>query len=88
MQWSINFQKYVVRILKKFPRNDYYCYRDACSLLEYIRKQLNYIHATIIPFFATKSHDDTNNVVTKHKLIQLWFNKRNKVFAIIKNNRE
>ena len=27
VQWSVNFQKYVVRILKKFPRDDYYCYR-------------------------------------------------------------
>ena len=68
MQWSRNFQKYVVRILKKFPRDDYCCYRDECSLLEYIRKQLNYLHTTITPFFATKSHDKTNNVVTKVNL--------------------
>ena len=59
-----------------------------CSLLEYIRKQSNYIHTTIIPFFATKSHDNTNNVVTKDKLTQLWFNKRKKAIAIIKNNGE
>ena len=59
-----------------------------CSLLEYIRKQSNYIHTTIIPFFATKSHNNTNNVVTKDKLIQLWFNKRRKAIAIIKNNGE
>ena len=88
MQWSRNFQKYVVRILKKFPRDDCYCYCDECSLLEYIWKQLNYLHTTIIPFFATKSHDNTNNVVTKDKLTQLWFNKRKKEIAIIKNNGE
>ena len=81
-----NFQKYVVRILKKFPKDDYCCYYDECSLLKYIRKQLNYIHTTIIPFFATKSHDNTNNVVTKDKLIQLWFNKRKKAIVIIKSN--
>ena len=88
MQWSVKFQKYVVRILKKFPRDDYCCYLDECSLLEYTRKELNYIHTTVIPFFATKSHDNTNKVVTKDKLIQLWFNKRKKAIAIIKNNRE
>ena len=88
MQWSVKFQKYVVRILKKFPRDDYCCYLDECSLLEYARKELNYIHTTVIPFFATKSHDNTNKVVTKDKLIQLWFYKRKKAIAIIKNNRE
>ena len=76
-----------VHILKKFSRDDY-CYCDECSLLEFIRKQLNYIHPTIIAFFATKSHDNRNNVVTKDKLIQLWFNKRKKAIAIIKNSEE
>ena len=87
VQWSVNFQKYVVRVLKNFPKDDYYCHRDECSLLEYIRKQLNYIHTTIIPFFAAKSYDDTNNVVTKDKPI-LWFKKRKKAIAITKNNGE
>ena len=66
VQWSVNFQKHVFRILKNFRRDNYYCYRDEFSLLEYIRKQLNYRHTTIIPFFATKSHDNTNNVVSKN----------------------
>ena len=84
----MNFLKYVCRILKKFPRDDNYCYRHEGSHLKFIEKQLTYIHKTIIPFFATKSHDNRNNDVTKDKLIQLWLNKRKKAIKIIKNNGE
>ena len=68
VQWSVNFQIFVVFVLKKFPRDAYYCYHDEYSLLEHIRKQLDCIHTPIIQLFDTKSHDNTNNV-TKDKLM-------------------
>ena len=72
--WSINFQRYVCRILRTFPRDvNYRCENENCQI-DYIHKQLEYIRQTIRPFFALKAsnHRNANNAVPRDKLTDLW----------------
>ena len=82
-QWKSQFIKFCKRVLNSFPRQRR-AIENHPSDIQQIKMQLIYIKETIQPFLTAKQYNQESNIcISKEKLIQLWFQNRQKAIEII-----